>query len=85
MNNSCQTLLRKIYEVSFAMDDVLLYLDTHPNDVDALNYYQYVVSLRKEAMAAYEAQCGPLMVDQVTSTSYWTWVDDKWPWEGGAN
>lgn len=83
--NTCDQLLRQVYEASFAMDDVILYLDTHPCDADALNYYHYVVSLRKQAMEAYEAQCGPLMLDQNRSVDYWTWVDNKWPWEGGCN
>lgn len=85
MNADCNLLLRQIYEASFAMDDVVLYLDTHPCDREALNYYHYVVSLRKEAMAAYAAQCGPLLVDDVESCDRWTWLEDKWPWEGGCN
>lgn len=85
MNQTCNQLLQTIYQASFAMDDVILYLDTHPCDQEALTYYHYVTNLRKETMAAYEAQCGPLMLDQVTSCDYWTWVNDKWPWEGGCN
>lgn len=83
MDESCNQLLGKIYEVSFAMDDVTLYLDTHPCDQDAIAYYQYVSNLRKEAMEVYETSCGPLMIDQVTSCDYWSWVEDPWPWEGG--
>ena len=33
-------LLNKIYEVSFAVDDVKLYLDTHPWDEEALSYFR---------------------------------------------
>ena len=36
---NCSALLQAVYEASFAMDDVILYLDTHPSDQDALNYY----------------------------------------------
>ena len=32
-------LLRYIQEVAFAIDDVVLYLDTHPYDEEALKYY----------------------------------------------
>ena len=67
IDRNCSALLRKVYEASFAVDDVILYLDTHPDDQDALNYYQYVSELRKQAMDAYEAQCGPLMIDEVRS------------------
>lgn len=82
IDRNCSALLRKVYEASFAVDDVILYLDTHPDDQDALNYYQYVSELRKQAMDAYEAQCGPLMIDEVQSDNYWTWVNNPWPWEG---
>ena len=82
IDRNCSALLRKVYEASFAVDDVILYLDTHPDDQDALNYYQYVSELRKQAMDAYEAQCGPLMIDEVRSDNYWTCVNNPWPWEG---
>ncbi len=82
MNEAANMLMQRINEASFAMDDVLLYLDTHPDDVNALNYYHYVTQMRKEAMDAYESQFGPLMVDDVQSTDRWTWLTEKWPWEG---
>lgn len=83
-NPDCRQLMNMINQASFAMDDVLLYLDTHPCDQAALNYYHYVTNLRKNAMAAYQADCGPLMAEHVDSDNYWTWVTGKWPWEGGS-
>ena len=47
-------LLSVINQASFAMDDVLLFLDTHPCDQAALNYYQYVSKIRQDAKEAYE-------------------------------
>lgn len=81
--SNADQLLAMINQASFAMDDILLYLDTHPCDQAALNYYHYVTKLRREAMEAYEASYGPLLVDHVQSNQYWTWVQGKWPWEGG--
>ncbi len=80
-NQQEASLMRKIDEASFSMDDVALYLDTHPNDVNALNYYHHVTALRKEALNAYEAQFGPLLIDSVQSRDRWTWETDRWPWE----
>lgn len=79
-----KTLMKRLNEASFAMDDVLLYLDTHPNDRNAMNYYHQVSAMRREAMNAYESQYGPLMVDAVKSMDEWTWLTDRWPWEGEA-
>lgn len=76
-------LLTTIYQSTFAMDDVLLFLDTHPCDQAALDYCRYVTAMRKNAMEAYEANYGPLTVDGVHSDQYWTWVQGPWPWEGG--
>ena len=78
-------ILQALDQASFALDDVILFLDTHPNDTEALAYYQYVRSLRAQAMNAYTDQYGPLMKDQENSTTDWTWVNDPWPWEGGMN
>ena len=43
-------LLQKINEVSFAVDDILLYLDTHPCCEDALAYYREQSEKRKKLM-----------------------------------
>lgn len=83
MNMPCNPLMRQIYETGFAMDEANLYLDTHPYDKEALNYYHQVANLYNQALSAYETQFGPLRVDSVTSMNNWTWIDGKWPWEGG--
>lgn len=78
-----EALLKQINEASFAMDDVLLFLDTHPDDAAAMQYYHNVTAMRKNAMDAYQNQFGPLMVDNVMGNR-WDWVTEKWPWEGGC-
>ena len=77
-------LLQKVYETGFALDEVTLYLDTHPSDNQAIEYYQYVKRMNQEAMAAYEKVYGPLMINQVIGNG-WNWVNNPWPWEGGCN
>ena len=72
----------RIDDASFAMDDVILYLDTHPDDRNALNYYRYVVALRKEAVKAYEASFGPLTIEDADDACTWSWLTERWPWEG---
>lgn len=81
-NQSRQALMKQINDVSFAMDDVLLFLDTHPNDADAMHYYHNAVNMRKAAMDAYQRQFGPFFVEDVMGNA-WSWVTEKWPWEGG--
>ena len=78
-----ELLMRQIMEAGFAMDDVALFLDTHPENQDALRYYKAVRDMRDQSMAAYERRFGPLRYTDVTSMS-WNWVTEKWPWEGGC-
>ena len=77
------SLMNQINEASFAVDDVALFLDTHPHGIAAMQYYQNVVTMRKNAIDAYERQFGPLMIDSVNGQT-WDWVTEKWPWEGGC-
>lgn len=78
-----ELLMRQIMEAGFAMDDVALFLDTHPENQDALRYYKAVRDMRDQSMAAYERRFGPLRYTDVTSMS-WNWVTEKWPWVGGC-
>jgi spore coat protein JB len=75
-------LLKFIYEVSFALDDCVLYLDTHPYDQAALDYYEKYKKLRKQAVKEYTQCYGPLTNEDVTVENYWTWIKGPWPWEG---
>lgn len=84
-DTSYEQLMQVLDQASFALDDVLLFLDTHPCDPSALAYYQYVKDLRRQAMDSFNAQYGPLMKDQVNPGNYWTWLTENWPWEGGMN
>lgn len=77
-------LLNWIDQVSFVLDDTQLYLDTHPYDQEALSYFNHFQRLRKESMAEYARQYGPLTIDSIDSCQdKWEWVYGKWPWEGG--
>ena len=89
MNTDQKQLRNKINEVSFALDDVVLFLDTHPHNAEALEYYTKVRNMRQELVAEYAKKFGPLTKEQVITCSsgseqpYFTWVNEPWPWEGG--
>ena len=74
-----------INAVSFAIDDVKLFLDTHPCDRMALEYYDYYKNLRKIAIDQYTMEFGPMTADNVVvDCCNWSWIDGPWPWEGGC-
>lgn len=85
-NCSREQLLNTINEVSFAVDDIKLYLDTHPEDEEALAFYRDKVMVRNEALRKYARLYGPLTIDTANESSdcRWEWVLQPWPWEGGC-
>ena len=71
MDPSRQALMKQINEASFAVDEAVLFLDTHPDCAQAMQYYQSAVGARKAAMDAYQSRFGPLLVDDVIGNT-WT-------------
>ena len=47
MNREKHNLLAYITQVSFAMDDTVLFLDTHPCDKEALCYYEQLIRKKR--------------------------------------
>ena len=84
MMNQCskEQLMQFIYQVDFAIDDVVLYLDTHPCDQQAIDYYNEYKVLRAQAMDEYARCFGPIVNENVCVDDYWTWTQGPWPWEG---
>lgn len=76
-------ILKRIDQISFAVDDLLLYLDTHPRDEKALIYCRELVQERKKLLQEYAQIYGPLTIDCTDSTSEnsWKWMEQPFPWE----
>lgn len=72
-----------INEISFTIVDISLYLDTHPNDTDALAFFNHYNEERQKALALYSAHFSPLTMNNILDENYWKWATDPWPWEGG--
>lgn len=56
-------LLMQIGHASFAVDDVKLYLDTHPRDQEALDFFYEYNKKRNQLLKEYAKYYGPLTVD----------------------
>ena len=85
-NSQRLCLLQNINKVSFAVDDILLYLDTHPRDQEALDYFYEHNKKRNQLLKEYAKYYGPLTVDtSVPSCSdRWNWINEPWPWQEGG-
>ncbi len=82
---SKDSLMSWINMVSFAVNDISLYLDTHPCDKEALKYFENYSQLRNQALEDFAQAFYPLTMDTVPSCSqHWDWADSPLPWEGGC-
>ena len=71
-----------ITATSFVMDELRLFLDTHPTDRGALEYWDRVSKVRNEAVLEYTKCFGPIEAYRVESDCKWAWTEGPWPWEG---
>lgn len=85
-NRPCRKeLLDWINVVSFAVDDAKLFLDTHPCNREALEYFEEFKSQRVQALKEYAKYYGPLTLDTAcTSEERWAWINEPWPWQEGG-
>ena len=93
------TLLKEIGEVSFFLDDLRLYLDTHPLEEKAMDLYQQQHQKRMELLKSYADKFEPVTchcIDLASNNSpdsdtryagrkHWTWSDGPIPWDTAAN
>ena len=79
-NQTKNDLLRKVQALSFAKVEAELYLDTHPDSTQAMNYYKKTLAELDEAMTEYQNKYGPLFAEGVVGDR-WTWVEGAWPWQ----
>lgn len=76
-----KNLLFYIDAVSFAALDASLYLDTHPNDAEALEYFHHFNKARQQALHEYAVRFGPLTLNGAQTEDTWKWATQPWPWE----
>lgn len=74
-------LMRRVQMLSFVLVDAGLYLDTHPTDKAALNFFNKYNALYMSARAEYEKSYGPLSIAGTNDTNSWSWIDEPWPWQ----
>ncbi len=81
--------MREIQQVSFVVDDLRLYLDTHPEDQDGLTLLKQVLGRRKQLMTEFAAEFYPLTLDCMAdiyesdpSALCYCWQEGPAPWEG---
>ena len=86
-NMNCQRMygmnsdVNNLYELGFVLTESILYLDTHPDDTEAIEYYSQMRDELLKHMDYYAKNFGPLNYFNIESQNYWTWVSTPMPWE----
>ena len=75
-----QKLARQIAAYDFAIVELNLYLDTHPNDNAAKRRLSDSEHKSDELRREYEARYGPIIFRDSPDTRM-KWIKDPWPWD----
>ena len=82
--NDKKELLNEIMSLNFAVNDLVLYLDTHPSDREAIRLHNEYSNKSRNLTEEYQRKFGPLTVNSNQSSNSWDWINEPWPWERGA-
>ena len=71
-------------QYNFALTDLSLYLDLHPDDQNALALYNQYNQILKQIEEKYNSMYPPLSQNStyITKNNNWNWLTASWPWEG---
>ena len=75
-----EILMKKLASYQFMVDDLQLYLDTHPRDKATIDKMRGYREELKPIMKSYEEKYGPLFADN-SGHNKWKWINTPWPWE----
>lgn len=76
-----KTPMTQLMALEFAVIELGMYLDTHPDDCEAAALFRDYAQQAAEARAAYEAKHGPLRLGSAGAGGSWDWICDPWPWD----
>ena len=75
-----EALLLKINESDFALNDISLYLDLHPEDKEMYRKFREEVKKYKDYLDRYERMYRPLELTSTYTDSY-DYYKNPWPWD----
>lgn len=82
--NGQEQLLNNINIVDFTLVDLGLFLDTHPTDRRALEYFAHYAQIKKQLSREFAKKYYPLTMVEADCEKNWSWGDAPLPWEGGC-
>lgn len=85
MKDNIMELRKEIASTHIMLEDLQLYLDTHPSDKNALLKRNAFVKQLRMLKDEYDRNFGMLSQDDSLSDFPWEWIEEPWPWEYDAN
>jgi spore coat protein JB len=74
--------MHELQTVDFVLLELTLYLDTHPDDQQALAQFAQFQRRKRVLMQQFEMSFGPLQEFGNSPTGQtWTWSSSPWPWQ----
>ena len=74
--------LLELQQLDFALVELTLFLDTHPNDMQALQQFNQLAQQRQQCAHAFELRYGPLLQFGHSYSKFpWQWSQSPWPWQ----
>ncbi|MFM9277684.1 spore coat protein CotJB [Paenibacillus jiagnxiensis] len=75
-------LLERLQELDFVLVELNLYLNTHPNDLQAIEQYNQLTRDRMQVAHHFQLLYGPLQNFGHAYSKYpWEWSKAPWPWQ----
>lgn len=71
----------ELQALAFIVQELGLYLDTHPEDAEAFALYQNYAKLLEQGKRTYVEKVGPLVQADAALDDRYTWVCGPWPWQ----
>ena len=78
-----EVLLLKLSQMEFALNDLSLYLDLHPNDTAVFNKFREYTNEYKRYLNEFEKTYRPLCLSSINKDSY-EYYKNPWPWDNDA-
>lgn len=75
----------ELQALHFAVNELALYLDTHPEDEEALQLYRQYQKMLHNGSMEFSRDHTPMNHSTPVEHKRYTWMDEPWPWEISAN
>ncbi|WP_044899427.1 spore coat protein CotJB [Brevibacillus sp. LEMMJ03] len=75
-------LMHELQTLDFVLVELSLYLNTHRDDMNAIQQFNEYSGRRWQVACEFEAHYGPLLQYGHSYSGYpWQWPESPWPWQ----